>query len=52
MQESKRLQFNPWVRKMPWRRAWRKLLQYFCLENANEKVAWQGIIHRVTKSQT
>ena len=26
--------------------------QYFCLENSMERVAWQAIFHRVTKSRT
>ena len=28
------------------------LLQYSCLENPMDRGAWQGIVHRVTKSQT
>ena len=28
------------------------LFQYFCLENSMERVAWQAIFHRVTKSRT
>ena len=27
--------FDPWVRKIPWRRKWQ--LQYFCLENPMDK---------------
>ena len=41
----------PWVRKIPWRRAW-KPIQYSCLENPMDKEAWWVMVHRVTKSQT
>ena len=27
-------------------------LQYFCLENPSDRVAWQATVHGVTKSQT
>jgi len=43
--------FNPWVGKIPWRRAWQPL-QYSCLENSMDRGAWQATVHRVTKSQT
>ena len=46
----KRQRFDPWVRKIPWRRA-DNPLQYSWLENPVEAVAWQAIIHRVAKSQ-
>ena len=29
-----------------------KPLQYSCLENSMDREAWQGIVHRVTSSQT
>ena len=32
-------------------RKW-QLIQYFCLENATDREAWQAIVHGVTKSQT
>ena len=44
----KRLRFEPWVRKMPWRRAW----QPTCLENPMDRGAWRATVHRVTESQT
>ena len=28
------------------------LLQYSCLENPEDRGAWRGTVHRVTKSQT
>ena len=43
-------EFNPWVRKIPWRRAW-QLLPHYCLEYPMDK-AWQATVHRVAKSQT
>ena len=43
--------FNPWVRKIPWRRKWQPL-QYSCLENPMDRGAWQAIVHGVTKSRT
>ena len=47
----KRRWFDPWVGKIPWRRAWQPIL-VFCLENPLNRGAWQAIVHRVTKSQT
>ena len=46
----KRWGFNPWVRKIPWRRAYS--LQYFCLENPMDRGAWWAMVHRVAKSWT
>ena len=34
--------FNPWVRKIPWRRRWQPL-QYSCLENPMDRGAWQAV---------
>ena len=47
----KRFGFNPWVRKMPWRRAWQPAL-VFLLENPMERGAWQAMVHCVAKSRT
>ena len=33
--------FDPWVRKIPWRRKWQPT-PVFCMENAMDKGAWQG----------
>ena len=38
--------FNPWVREIPWRRAWQPL------ENPMNREAWRATVHRVEKSQT
>ena len=42
--------FDPWVRKIPWRKEW--LLQYSCLENSMDRGAWWAIVHGIAKSQT
>ena len=47
----KRLRFNPWVRKIPWRRA-SNPLQYSCLKNSMDRGVWQAMVHTVTKSWT
>ena len=50
-QRFKRLRFEPWIKKVPWRRA-QQPLQYSCLEKPMDRGAWWATIHRVTKSQT
>ena len=42
---------NPWVRMIPWRRAW-KPTPVFSLENPTDREAWQSTVHGVAKSQT
>ena len=44
----KRLRFDPWVGKIPWRRAWQPT-PIFYLEHRG---AWWATVHTVTKSQT
>ena len=51
MQESRRHGLNPWVRKIPWRRAWQPT-PVFLPENPMGRGAWQATIHRVAKSWT
>ena len=46
----KRCEFDSWVGKIPWRRAWQ--LQYSCLENPMDRGAWRAAVHRVAKSRT
>ena len=41
-------EFDPWVGKIPWRRAWK----YSCLENPMDREAWWTTVHRVTQSET
>ena len=48
----KRRGFDPWIRKVPWRRAWQPTPVQSCLENTMDKGAWRVIVHRVTKSLT
>ena len=43
--------FNPWLRKIPWRRA-QQPLQYSCLENPMDRGTWRAPVLRVAKSQT
>ena len=50
--QSRRLRFDPWVGKIPWRRKWATPLQYSCLENPMDRGAWRAIVHGVTKIQT
>ena len=46
----KRPGFNPWVRKIPWRRAWQPTPAF--LPGKFHKWAWWATVHGVTKSQT
>ena len=45
--QCKRLRFNPWMGKIPWRRKWQPTPS--CLGNPMDKGAWQITAHRVTK---
>ena len=45
----KRRGFNPWVGKIPWRRAWQPL-QYSNLKNPLDRGTWQATVHGVTES--
>ena len=47
----KRHKFDPWVGKMPWRRAWGPT-RYSCLENPMDRGAWMAAVHAVAESQT
>ena len=49
--QCRRCKFDPWVRKIPWRRA-RQPTPIFFLENPMERGAWCAAVHGVTKSQT
>ena len=37
--QCRRHRFDPWIRKIPWRRKWH-LVQYSCLENPMDREAW------------
>ena len=43
--------FDPWVRKLLWRRKWQPL-HYSCLEYPTDRGAWQTTAHGVAQSQT
>ena len=45
--KHKRCRFDPWVGKIPWRKAWQPTLVFL-----PDRGAWWAIIHRVAKSQT
>ena len=47
----KRHRFDPWVRKIPWRRA-RQPTAVFFLENPMDRGSLQDTVYRVTKSWT
>ena len=49
--DSKRPGFDPWVGKIPWRRAWQPISD-FCLENPMNRGAWWATVHRVKMSWT
>ena len=42
----KRPRFDPWVGKIPWRRAW-QLTPGFLPENPMDRGAWRDMVHRV-----
>ena len=48
----KTLGFDPWVRKILWRRKWRHPFQYSCLENPTDRQARWAMVHRVAMSKT
>ena len=47
----KRHEFDPWVGKIPWRKAWPPTSVYFPGES-HDREAWQAIVRGVTKSWT
>ena len=48
-----RFGFDPWVRKIPWRRVQQPPYQeYSCQESPVEAGAWGAMVRKVTKSQT
>ena len=49
--QCKRPRFDPWVRKILWRRNGNPL-QHSCLENSMDRGARRATVHGVTKSQT
>ena len=49
MRRHRRLQFDLWVRKIPWM-GHGNPLQYYCLENSMDREAWLVTVHGVTKN--
>ena len=47
----KRRRFDPWVRKIPWRKTWQPP-PVFLPEAAHDRGAWWVIVHGVAKSWT
>ena len=47
----KRHEFDPWVRKIPWRRVWQPI-PVFLLGEPVDRGVWWAIVHGVAKSQT
>ena len=41
--------FDPWVRKIPWRRKWQPT-PVFLPENPMDRGTWKATVHRVTKN--
>ena len=48
--DVKRHGFDPWVRKILWRRAWPPI-PVFLLENSMDRGAWWPTVHKVAKNQ-
>ena len=46
--QCRRLKFNLWVRKIPWRRKWQPT-QISCLRNPMDSRAWWARVHGVTE---
>ena len=47
--KRKRRKFDPWVRKIPWRRAWQSTPTFLPGESHG---AWRAAVHRVTQCST
>ena len=47
--QCRRPRFNPWIGKIPWRKAWQSI-PVFLLENLMDRGAWWATVHRVAKS--
>ena len=51
VQEMQETQFNPWVRKIPWRRAWQPTPILLPGKPHGQRSLVGYIVHRVAKSQ-
>ena len=45
----KRFGFNPWVRKIPWRRKWQPTPVFLPGKSHMDRGAWQATVHGVAK---
>ena len=50
--QSRRHKFNPWVRKILWRKKWQPILVLFLPGNPMDRGAWWATFHGVVKSRT
>ena len=50
--QRRRLGFDPWVGKIPWRRAWQTHSSTLSWRIPMDRRAWWAIFHGVAKSQT
>ena len=48
----KRHGFDPWIGKIPWRRAWQPILVFLPGESPGQRSLVWAMVHRVEKSQT
>ena len=48
----KRHGFNPWIRKISWRRAWHPTVVFLPGESCLDRGAWRATVHRVEQSWT
>ena len=48
---AKSHRFSPWVRMIPWRRAWQST-PIFLPGGSHGQEAWQAMVHRVAESDT
>ena len=47
----KRCGFDPWIGKMPWRRAWQPTPVFLPGESPGQRT-WWAVVHRIAKSRT
>jgi len=50
--DIKRCEFDPWVGKIPWRRAWQPTPVFLPGEFHRWRGAWRATVHVVTKGWT
>ena len=50
--QCRRLEFDPWVGKIPWRSIWQSTPVFLAGENPMDRRVWQATVHGVAKSRT